>query len=154
MWYWVRKFEGLALIPLIPLILWYFRRKNITHTVRCRRCDASLLMDARRFNEGWCERCFDEMLYDDPVGFHQLLYSEINENAVQPQFKPAFDWFFDSLVQRVKKPIESGLELRLNSIFIDLTVEKLMKSHRIIIEHLIKTSLTPSFVESARIHKQ
>ncbi|MQG20437.1 MAG: class I SAM-dependent methyltransferase [SAR202 cluster bacterium] len=102
MWYWVRKIEGLALIPLIPLILWYFRRKNITHTVRCRRCEASLLMDARRFSEGWCERCFDEMLYDDPVGFHQLLYSEINQNAVQPELKPAFDWFFDSLVKRVK----------------------------------------------------
>jgi SAM-dependent methyltransferase len=67
MWYWLRKFEGLLVIP--PFAAYYILR-GISFFIRCRKC-GRWLFDQQFLRDGICERCTREMVLSEPGEFYR-----------------------------------------------------------------------------------
>lgn len=100
MWYWVKKVEGMLLIPFIPLVVAYWALRGTPFFLRCKWCGSPwLFLDLRQFRDGLCEKCFHEKLASNPTEFHQLIYEEIPPRARNPEF----DWLFQRMATKVRE---------------------------------------------------
>ena len=90
MWYYLRKFEGLLLIP--PFML-YYALKGITFSIRCQRCHR-WISDQLYIRSGICERCWRQMPQSDAA--YEKAYSRI-----PPRLNPAHEHFYRRVVKRV-----------------------------------------------------
>lgn len=98
MWYWVKKIEGILLIPLLPVYVIYWKLRGIPFFFRCRQCrNPWLFLDLRYLRYGVCEECLQSMLTATPTESQKSIFEE----TAPPVIKPEFDWLFERVAKKV-----------------------------------------------------
>lgn len=90
MWYYLRKFEGLLLIPPFAI---YYALKGITFSIRCERC-YRWIFDQLYIRSGICEKCWWQMPQSDAA-------YEKAHSRIPPRLNPSHEHFYRRIIKKV-----------------------------------------------------